>query len=428
MEKIKIGVFGAHRGMTMIKVLSDYPEAKLVAVCDKYEPLLESVKKVADEHHTTVATYTDFEDFIHHDMDAVVLANYATEHAPYAIRLMKAGKHVLSEVLPCETIAQAVELIETVESTGMVYAYAENYCYMPHSFTMRHRYENGEIGDVMYAEGEYVHDCAKNWPNLTYGDPDHWRNNGYPTFYCTHSTGPMLFITGRRPVRVTGFTTQANPVGEPRGRKMGRRAAVEMITLDNGAVARSMHGELKREPGIHPYRIYGTKGCMESELFCPEKLSEGEEWRQKIFVYREGAEVGKGESEVYAPDLKAYSDMFFANTGHGGSDFYPCHYFIQKILGREEGKKYSIDVYHAVDMGLVGVMAYRSILAGGVPMDIPDLRKPEEREKWRHDVKCTNPAIASGEDLLPCAPEGNYVYPPEEYERVKQMWLEGQKK
>ena len=120
--------------------------------------------------------------------------------------------------------------------------------------------------------------------------------------------------------------------------------------------------------------------------------------------------------------------MFFANTGHGGCFFYPCHYFIQKILGREEGKKYSIDVYHAVDMGLVGVMAYRSILAGGVPMDIPDLRKPEEREKWRHDVKCTNPAIASGEDLLPCAPEGNYVYPPEEYERVKQMWLEGQKK
>ena len=48
MEKIKIGVFGAHRGMTMIKVLSDYPEAKLVAVCDKYEPLLESVKKVSD--------------------------------------------------------------------------------------------------------------------------------------------------------------------------------------------------------------------------------------------------------------------------------------------------------------------------------------------------------------------------------------------
>ena len=340
MEKIKIGVFGAHRGMTMIKVLSDHPEAKLVAVCDKYEPLLESVKKVADEHHTTVATYTDFEDFIHHDMDAVVLANYATEHAPYAIRLMKAGKHVLSEVLPCETIAQAVELIETVESTGMVYAYAENYCYMPHSFTMRHRYENGEIGDVMYAEGEYVHDCAKNWPNLTYGDPDHWRNNGYPTVLLHAFDGPDA--VHYRPS--SGARDRIYHAGESRRRAARTQDGPPRRGGDDHAGQRRgrqelLHGELKREPGIHPYRIYGTKGCMESELFCPEKLSEGEEWRQKIFVYREGAEIGKGESEVYAPDLKAYSDMFFANTGHGGSDFYPCHYFIQKILGREEGKE-----------------------------------------------------------------------------------------
>ena len=50
-------------------------------------------------------------------MDAVVLANYATEHATYAIRCLNAGKHVLSEVLPSETMAQAVELIETVEKT-----------------------------------------------------------------------------------------------------------------------------------------------------------------------------------------------------------------------------------------------------------------------------------------------------------------------
>lgn len=39
----------------------------------------------------------------------------------------------MSEVLPCETMAQAVELVETVERTGLVYCYAENYCYMRHA-------------------------------------------------------------------------------------------------------------------------------------------------------------------------------------------------------------------------------------------------------------------------------------------------------
>ena len=71
--------------------------------------------------------YDNFDDFIKHDMDAVVLANYANEHAPFAIRAMKLGKHVFSEVLPVQTMKEAVELIEAVEETGMLYAYGENY-------------------------------------------------------------------------------------------------------------------------------------------------------------------------------------------------------------------------------------------------------------------------------------------------------------
>ncbi len=35
MAKLKIGVFGAARGRTMINGLLDHPDAELVAVCDK---------------------------------------------------------------------------------------------------------------------------------------------------------------------------------------------------------------------------------------------------------------------------------------------------------------------------------------------------------------------------------------------------------
>lgn len=80
-QKMKVGVFGAFRGKTMINVLADHPDATLVAVCDKYRPLLDEVEKLAQERHTKVAVYEEFEDFFRHDMDAVVLANYANEHA-----------------------------------------------------------------------------------------------------------------------------------------------------------------------------------------------------------------------------------------------------------------------------------------------------------------------------------------------------------
>ena len=125
-EKLKVGVFGGGRGLTMMNVLLDHPDARLVAVCDKYQPSLDKVSQMAKEKNADVATYTNFDDFIRHDMDAVVLANYAHEHALYAVKCLDAGKHVLSEVLPCGTIAQGVALIEAVEKSGLVYAYAEN--------------------------------------------------------------------------------------------------------------------------------------------------------------------------------------------------------------------------------------------------------------------------------------------------------------
>ena len=90
-EKLKIGVFGGFRGQTMIDVLLDHPDAELTAVCDKYTPLLSEVKEKAEKHGLNVALYESFDEFIKHDMDAVVLANYATEHAIYAVKCLRAG-------------------------------------------------------------------------------------------------------------------------------------------------------------------------------------------------------------------------------------------------------------------------------------------------------------------------------------------------
>ncbi len=422
-NRLKIGVFGAYRGMTMIRVLAQHPDAQLVAVCDKYVPALDKVRELAEEHGLQVALYTDFESFFAHDMDAVVLANYANEHAPYAIRLLKSGRHVLSEVLPCETMAQAVALIEAVEESGKIYAYAENYCYMWHTFEMWRRFETGEIGELQYAEGEYIHDCTSIWPSITYGDKNHWRNNMFPTFYCTHSFGPIMTITNCRPVKVSGFITRENTQNRPLGSRSGFRSGIEMVTMDNGAIVRSVHGGLKREPGSVNYRVFGMKGMMESEAFTPSYAPEGQ--KPELHVYIEGEKLCVGKNEAYVPDAAAFSSMAKNFASHGGSDFYPTHFFIEKILGRPDGQKYSIDVYSAVDMGIVGLLAYRSALAGGMPMDVPNLRNPAEREKWRYDNKCTNPAIAQGEDLLPCTPNGNLTYDDAVYEEVRQIWLSG---
>ena len=50
---------------------------------------------------------------------------------------------------------EAVELIEAVEESGLIYAYGENYCYMPAPYEMKKLYKSGEIGEFEYGEGEY---------------------------------------------------------------------------------------------------------------------------------------------------------------------------------------------------------------------------------------------------------------------------------
>ena len=100
------------------------------------------------------------------------------------------------------------------------------------------------------------------------------------------------------------------------------------------------------------------------------------------------------------------------------------HYFLEKILGRPAGEAV-IDVYQALDMSLPGILAYRSICEGNTPQTVPDMRDPAQREPYRDDNWCTNPAVA-GEQLAPFNATGNPDIPDEVYERVRRQWLDQQ--
>ena len=410
MAKTKIGVFGAFRGMTMINVMAKHPDAQLVAICDKYSPLLDKCKKLADDAGINVKLHLDFEKFINEDMDAVVLANYANEHAPFAIRLLKTGRHIVSEVLPVKTLAEAVELTEAVESSGKIYTYAENYCYFAATQEMKRLYKNGDIGEFYHGEGEYVHDCSGIWPEITYGERYHWRNTMYSTFYCTHSLGPILTITGQRPVKVVGFETPNSVYMENVGARAGTSAMI-LCQMNNGATVKSLHGNLRRLPDSIWYSIYGDNGMMESDRW--------DGGVNRIHVYREGDAIAK-TAVSYQPTLKVDPALAALSGGHSGSDFYTMHYFLQKLLGREGGDE-CIDVYTALDMGLPGLLAYRSILDGNIPLEVPDFRKPEVRELYRNDRKTTSPEAAQ-EDILPICSYGEKDIPDSTYEKVRKTW------
>ena len=110
--------------------------------------------------------------------------------------------------------------------------------------------------------------------------------------------------------------------------------------------------------------------------------------------------------------------------GHGSSDFYTMYNFIEKIRGNTEADV--IDVYEALDMFLPGMFAYRSVLQGGVTLDIPNIRDKHIREYYRHDTMCTDAKVAK-EQLIPSYSKGNPHVPQELYDLIKQKFIEEEK-
>jgi hypothetical protein len=175
---------------------------------------------------------------------------------------------------------------------------------------------------------------------------------------------------------------------------------------------------MKREPDSVNYEVYGTNGSMETQRFGEKNL----------YVYLENGKVGHGSIETYIPEKFVSRDLAAKFGGHGGSDFFATHFFIQSILGRPEGKKYGINVYQAVDMTITGILAYRSCLNGGKPVRIPNLKNREERDAFRNDNACTAPEVA-GDQLLPifAGIQDMPKAPPQAYEHIRRLFQEGKK-
>lgn len=409
-KKIRVGLLGVGRGRVLWKYCKECDNAELVAVCDCWEEGLEKMKlRVQDD---SVTYYTDFNDFIKHDMDAVFLANYAVEHAPFAIAAMKAGKDVISEVLPVQTMAEAVELIECVEATGKKYFYAENYCYMNGPVEMRRAVRSGSLGELEYGEGEYMHNCEPRWAELTRGDPDHWRNTMSAFFYCTHSVGPLLHIAGCRPQKVVGvegpFTARMARMGAKAG-----NMAMEVVTLENGAVLKSIHGVGPSKDSVW-YSVYGAKGRMETA-----REDAGLKGVSTLYTNLDQVE-GVSENNVTCTEPADEIAKKGAAHGHSGSDFVSFWNAFEYFAGNPQAD--AITIYEALDMWMIGFFGYLSAMDGSTAKQIPDLRDPAVREQYRNDRRCTVARIA-GEQLLPSYSKGVPFIDPSVYEEAHKQWL-----
>lgn len=363
-SEIRVGVVGTRRGQTFMRQAAP-TGMRLVAICDAFAKNLD---EVATQYGA--AAYRDYEAFLEHDMDAVVLANYFHQHAPLAIQALERGLHVMSETASCVTMGEAVALVEAVERSGCVYMLAENCAYFAPLQEMTRLYQDGEIGEIRYAEGEYIHPMPLEGRLRLAPRVDHWRNYMPATYYSSHALAPLMVVTDTMPVSVNALAIPYAE-GEERGISRKDNASIILCRLPNGGVFRLVQGGLA-EHKLY-YRFHGTRGMMETPRTLPDKVRiVHEEWHRR---------PGESRERIYHAEFPQHADLA-RGSGHGGADFWTSYHFARAI---REGKQPYLNVYRGVTMAAVGILAWKSALENGAPQEIPDFRSEEARSVWKGD-------------------------------------------
>ena len=403
-EPIRVGVVGVGRGRSFAGGATDTVGMELVALCDTWEERLAEVGK-----QYGVATYTDYDRFLEHDMDAVVLANYFHEHAPFAIKALAAGKHVMSETAACKTLGEGVALCRAVEESGRVYMFAENYPYSAANQELRRLYRAGEVGEVRYGEGEYNHPGDEAWRLSISPGLNHWRNWIPCTYYCSHALAPLMFITDTMPVSVNALSIVEEGTQSPRTTKVSDVGSVILARMDNGAVFRIWGLMLS---SIHrvKYEVHGERGYIATA--APDHWStvriHHEEWLR---------EHEQHADHTYSPDWPEHGDLA-RQAGHGGGDFWMNFHFANAI---RSGRQPYLDVYRGVSMAAVGILGWRSCLEEGKAFRIPDFRDEAARRAVEDDHWSPFPGDA-GPGRPPASIRGYVAPAPEVIARAREQW------
>jgi len=360
MEKkiVKLGLLGCGgRGPGVVSEILGDDNVQLCAICDINPDRVEKVKqRFEKEGAENIQCFTDMDAFLKSDIDTVYVATDASLHTDHSIAALEAGKHVLSEVPAIDSLEQARKLkAAVVAHPKQKYMFGENACFYAYILTAKKMYEDGRLGQLVYADAEYLH--GGDITDLEHGDNIMnvgWRRNYDSIKYLTHDLGRLLFITGDKVTKVTCFEPTVRYYPD----KTGSENGVALFTTESGAVYRILICFGAFVGFDHNLTLYGTRGMLETD-----RVKANHDYS----LYGKFADIpGTFNDKLHIPVGAAYRGE--QGGGHGGCDRKMMRAFIKCIL---EDTKPPIDVDMGIQMSIPGILAHESAVNGGIPIDIP---------------------------------------------------------
>ena len=403
LSTVRVGVVGlGQRGPGAVDRLSYIEGVEIKALCDKYADRVEKAQNILTKKGLPKAkAYSGEEGWKalceSNDIDLVYVTTPWDLHTPISVYAMNHGKHAASEVPAAKTIDECWQLVETSEKTQKHMMMLENCCYDFFELLTLNMARNGVFGELVHAEGAYIHDLTKDYLFDKDGYADMWRlkenmtRNG--SLYPTHGLGPiaqcMNINRGDKfdyliSMSSNDFTmgAMANELAakddffKPYANKNYRgNMNTTVVKTNYGKTLMIQHDVSTIRPYSRIHLVSGTKGAAQ-KWPGPEKIALGHGWLKP-------EELKTTQEKYTLPIVKHIGEIAKNVGGHGGMDFIMDWRLIDCL---RNGLPLDQDVYDAASWSAVGPLSEASLKKRSSSIDVPDFTRGAWKVNKPHDL------------------------------------------
>lgn len=367
---------------------------KVVALCDVIPDKVTKANEILRERGLPEAdVYTGEDDWKRvcerDDIDLVYVCTQWDLHTPIAVYAMEQGKHVALEVPAALTIEECWQLVNTAERTRRHCIQLENCNYDFFEMATLNMAQKGLFGEIVHAEGAYIHDLRFLNFNDSTGYWNMWRlkhnqeENG--NLYPTHGLGPVAHILnihrGDRMEYIVSVSSNQFGMTAYAKEKFGDDSDyakreylngdmnTSIIKTVNGKTLMLQHDVTSPRPYSRIHMVSGTKG------FAQKYPRKGISLEPDGHSYISESALDSLLSEYEHPIVKEVGMKAKEVGGHGGMDFIMDYRLIHCL---RNGLPLDMDVYDAAEWSSIIELSRISVANSGKPVKVPDFT----RGKW----------------------------------------------
>lgn len=367
---------------------------KVVALCDVIPDKVTKANEILRERGLPEAdVYTGEDDWKRvcerDDIDLVYVCTQWDLHTPIAVYAMEQGKHVALEVPAALTIEECWQLVNTAERTRRHCIQLENCNYDFFEMATLNMAQKGLFGEIVHAEGAYIHDLRFLNFNDSTGYWNMWRlkhnqeENG--NLYPTHGLGPIAHILnihrGDRMEYIVSVSSNQFGMTAYAKEKFGDDSDyakreylngdmnTSIIKTVNGKTMMLQHDVTSPRPYSRIHMVSGTKG------FAQKYPRKGISLEPDGHSYISESALDSLLSEYEHPIVKEVGMKAKEVGGHGGMDFIMDYRLIHCL---RNGLPLDMDVYDAAEWSSIIELSRISVANSGKPVKVPDFT----RGKW----------------------------------------------